>query len=67
MIIKITDIRLAGHCPSGAKQWFDDMGIDFRSFLKDGIDSETLLATGDGLAKQVVSRAKQRRGENENG
>jgi len=67
MIIKITDIRLAGHCATGAKQWFDDMGIDFKDFLKNGIDSEKLLATGDGLARQVVSRTKERRGEGDNG
>lgn len=67
MIIKITDIRLAGHCATGAKQWFDDMGIDFKDFLKNGIDSEKLLATGDGLARQVVSRTKERRGEDDNG
>lgn len=67
MIIKITDVRLAGHCASGAKQWFDDMGLDFRDFLKNGAEAEKLLATGNGLAKQVVERTIARRGEGDNG
>lgn len=54
--ITVTDLRRAGHCASGIKRWFDTQGIDFRAFLKDGIDDETLRATGDG---QVLNALKQ--------
>ncbi len=56
MIITITDIRLAGYCPKGAKQWADLHGIDFRDFLKNGIDADVLLATGDAFVNHVVER-----------
>lgn len=60
-IITIDDIRKAGHCAAGAKTWFAAHGLDFRDFLTSGIPASTLLATGDGLAEQVVSRTMVRR------
>jgi len=60
MLITITDIRNAGHCVAGARTWFREYDLDFRDFLKNGIDSETLLATGDALAEQVVQRKIER-------
>lgn len=60
MIITITDIRLAGHCVSGARAWAKAYDIDFRDFIKNGIDAEVLLATGDAMAEQVVSRKIER-------
>lgn len=62
--ITISDIRKAGHCVSGAKRWFEGHHLDFRAFLKDGIDAETLLATGDQLAQDVINH---KRGRNTNG
>ena len=63
-IVTIDDVRLAGHCARGAKVWFQQYGLDFRAFLRNGIDTETMLATGDGNAQQVVARkrARERRG-----
>lgn len=54
--ITITDLRRAGHCAVGIKRWFDAQGLDFKSFLKDGIDDDVLRATGDG---QVLNALKQ--------
>lgn len=56
--IYIGDIQKANHCVSGARQWFRSHGLDFRAFLRDGIDAQTLLDTGDPLAVRVVSRAE---------
>lgn len=62
LIITAADIRKAGHCiVPGTKRWFADHGLDFRSFIKNGIAAETLLATGDALANQVVERTRARR------
>lgn len=60
MIVTITDIRLAGFCASGVRNWFEGYGLDFRSLLKNGITAEDLLATGDARAIQVVERKLQR-------
>lgn len=60
MLITISDIRKAGHCVSGAREWAHAYDIDFRDFIRNGIDSEVLLATGDAMAQQVVDRKIER-------
>lgn len=54
--ITITDIRRAGHCAAGAREWFEAHGIDFRAFLKDGVPVDQLKALHDGFADQVIER-----------
>ena len=56
------DVRRAGHCARGARRWFEQHGFNFKDFLKNGIDVETFLATGDGQAQQVVDRKHEREG-----
>lgn len=60
--ITINDIRAAGHCTKGARRWFENYGLDFRDFLKNGISGADFLATGDGLAAQVFQRKIEREG-----
>lgn len=49
MKIKIDDLRVCGVCPR-ARLWFDRHGLDWRGFVRDGIDSAALRATGDQYA-----------------
>ena len=58
--VTIDDIRKAGHCVKGAKAWFERHDLDFRDFLKNGIDVDELLASGDSLAEQVVRSKRER-------
>lgn len=58
--ITITDIRAAGHCVSGARDWFARHRLDFRAFLKNGIAEEEFLATGDSLAAEVIKHKRER-------
>jgi hypothetical protein len=60
MIITINDVRAAGHCARGARDWFEGHGLDFRAFLRDGISARRVLAIGDGLAEQVIRRTLER-------
>ena len=60
--ITITDIRLAGHCVSGTRDWFEKHNLDFRDMLRNGIDIEIFRALNDGFAQQVIERKEQRRG-----
>lgn len=62
MIITITDIRAAGHCVRGARHWFDQYNLDFRLFIRNGIDSAVMLETGDARGIDVVRKAEARRG-----
>jgi len=63
MIIRISDIRQSGYCVSGARDWFNRHGLDFKDFLKNGIESKTLLEEGDELARKVVTEAQRRQND----
>lgn len=60
MKIYIEDCRRAGHCPSGIRRWFESYGFDFRAFLRNGIDEETFLKTGDAHAIRIVNLKRER-------
>lgn len=60
-IVTIDDIRRAGHCPAGARDWFKERDLDFRAFVKTGLPASVLLAVPDNaLAVQVIERKKAR-------
>jgi arsenate reductase-like glutaredoxin family protein len=59
-IVTISDVRAAGICASGARRWFEAYGLDFRDFVKNGIDAELLLATGDAYGIRVVEFVRSR-------
>jgi len=48
-----------GFCRDGARRWFAAHGLDWRAFVTNGIDSEALSATGDGLALALVAWARE--------
>ncbi len=56
--ITITDCRRAGHCSRGIKNWFDERGLDFKKFLREGISVDEFLATNDGYANEIVRRKR---------
>ena len=59
MLITMEHIRANGGCAWGLRTFFARYGLDVNAFIRDGgIDSETLLATGDALAIRVVRRAE---------
>lgn len=47
-----------GFCLRGARAWFSRHGLDWRGFVRDGIDGSVLEATGDPMAKAVVDHAR---------
>lgn len=57
MIIRVHHVRRAKLCSKGMRAWFARYGLDYGSFLKNGIAEEALLATGDAFAKKVVEQA----------
>lgn len=46
-----------GFCRAGARRWFAGHGLDWRTFVRDGLPEETLLATGDLFAAATVAWA----------
>lgn len=57
--ITIDHVRAAGLCVHGTRVWFARHGMDFRAFLRDGCDADTLLATGDAMVQRVVEIASR--------
>lgn len=60
MKIKMEHIRQARMCSRGTRDFFKRHDLDWDAFLKEGIDEELLLATGDTMARQVVEVANGR-------
>ncbi|MFN4342867.1 MAG: hypothetical protein ACK4FE_12670 [Azonexus sp.] len=56
--VTIDHVRAAGLCVHGTRTWFARHGLDFRAFLREGCDADTLLATGDAMAQRVVEVAR---------
>lgn len=50
IIVTMKDWRKVGGCRD-AKFWCTEHGIDWRDFVRNGIDVEVLKATGDNLSK----------------
>ena len=59
-VITIDHVRAVGLCVHGTRTWFARHDLDFRDFLRDGCDAETVLATGDAMAQRVVEHARNR-------
>ena len=60
MTITIEDVRKAGYCVRGARQWFSAHGMNFRTFLTDGIPADEFVEKGDALAARVVALKVER-------
>ncbi len=65
--VTIDDVRAVGLCVNGTRTWFARHDLDFRAFLREGCDAETLLATGDAMAQRVVEHARNQSSQREQG
>lgn len=60
MIIHHRHMKAAGnYCNPGARKWFRFHGLDWDKFIREGIDADVIIATGDALALAVVEEAKK--------
>lgn len=46
-----------GFCAAGGRRWFARHQLDWRDFVRNGVDGDVLLATGDAFAIAVVEHA----------
>ena len=60
IIVTVHDCRKLGYCMKSVRPWFESHGLDFRDFVKNGIDAETLMKTNDELAFRAIDEAKRR-------
>jgi hypothetical protein len=56
--------RKPGYCVAGCRQFADRHGLDMKTFARDGIEAEALLATGDAMAAHIVEHVKKMRDGN---
>lgn len=59
----MSDVRRARMCSKGSRDFFVRHGLDWSTFLREGIDAELLLGTGDPMAQAVVQVAREREEE----
>jgi hypothetical protein len=59
--VTIQDARELGFCVGGTRTFLERHGLDFKAFLRDGLDAQDLLATGDAMAERVVAHAQAKR------
>lgn len=48
-----------GYCHGQARAFFEARGWDWLAFVREGIDAQRLLDTGDALAIRLVEHARQ--------
>ncbi len=60
VIVTVQDLRAAKLCFQGSRPWLARHGLSWQEFLANGIEAETLEATGDALAKRVIAQAQAR-------
>lgn len=59
--VKLCDMRAAGVC-ADARDWFKANGLDWRAFVRDGIDAEALRkAKGQQANVERTIRAAEKR------
>lgn len=47
-----------GFCSHGGREWFAYYGLDWSTFVREGIDVEALEATGDALGLHLAAFAR---------
>lgn len=57
--VRISHVRKAELCASGARRWFNSYGFSWSDFLQNGKPADELEATGDPLALKVVAIARE--------
>lgn len=60
VIVTMDDIRKLRYCSRGARAWFMAHDLDWVAFLRHGISSEQLQATGDEMAMKAIEVARGR-------
>ncbi|AOR76563.1 hypothetical protein [Novosphingobium resinovorum] len=60
--VVVSDLRTAGYCVDGAELWFKAHDLNFRDFIKHGLDVEVVRPIGDPFSQRVIAIAEEREG-----
>lgn len=61
VMVRMEHVRAAKMCSRGARAFFVRHGLDWETFIRDGLPADKILATGDAMALQVVEVALGRK------
>lgn len=61
--VRFQHLRLVRYCPDGTQAWWLKHGLDWRDFVRNGIDGQVLLDTGDPMARKLVEAARDDHGK----
>lgn len=62
MKVEIRHIKALGYCNRGARRWLEQHKISWQSFVKNGIESVILRASGDAMAIKAAELAEKEHG-----
>lgn len=60
MIVTFADARSLGYCSRGLRSFCEQHGIDWREFVRNGIDEQNLAGITDPMVQRVIERARLR-------
>lgn len=61
MRVYAKDVKSAGYCLNiGARRWFARHNLDFREFMRDGMDAEAASHINDAFMTKVLEAARGR-------
>lgn len=63
MIITHSDLAAMKFCNRGARLFFERHGLNWQTFMQQGIDDSELVGIDDEMMRQVVERARLRVGK----
>lgn len=52
-MITMKDLRKLGYCALGVRRVFNNSGLDFRTFLREGIELEALSVVDDHYYQEI--------------
>lgn len=59
IIVNVTHLRAARFCSRGARTWFNHHGLDYATFISQGLPVELIEGTGDALGTIVADIARR--------
>lgn len=60
VIVRGRDLRSVGYCTTKTKVFFEQHGLDWRKFIREGLPSSELEATGDAMAIKLCEVVRER-------
>jgi peroxiredoxin len=58
--VTVQDCNAIGFCMKSVRPWFAQHDLDFKDFVKNGIDERILIKTNDAFAVRAVAQARKR-------